>query len=218
MNRQILDSLNSIPYFTIESVKQLWAETGIKGDSIRTALYRWMKAGVIIQLKNGVYMTRHFDELHHSDAGFSPSVSAILMPQSYISLEFVLQRHGVLTEVTYPVTAVTTKNTRVIENDLGTFSYRHIKSSLYYGFTVANYQGIHFAQASLAKALFDYLYLRPVSADIQSSSYNLVEDLRFNMDEFSTSDRTEFIEFVNHSRLLKMNRILNNLRKTVWQL
>jgi len=34
-------------------------------------------------------------------------------PQSYLSLEYILQRNAILTEMTYPVTAVTLKQTRV---------------------------------------------------------------------------------------------------------
>jgi predicted transcriptional regulator of viral defense system len=216
MKRSILESLNSFPYFTIESVKQLWGGSGVEEATVHTALYRWMKAGQVIQLKKGVYMTRRFCELHRGEADFSLAVSTILLPQSYVSLEFILQRHAVLTEVTYPVSAVTTKNTRVIENDMGTFSYRHIKNDLYRGFALSEYHGIPFAQASVAKALFDYLYLRPWSGEMRSSS-NITEELRLNLDELSPANREEFAEYVNDGQLPKMNQILTNLRKTVWR-
>ena len=134
MKWRILDSLNTVPYFTVESVKQLWGDTEVAEATVRTALYRWMKAGLIIQLKRGVYMPRRFMELRRGDADFSAAVSAILLPQSYVSLEFILQRHAILTDVTYPVSAVTTRNTRVVANDLGTYTYRHVKADLYRGF------------------------------------------------------------------------------------
>ena len=102
----------------------------------RIALYRWVKAGHLIALKKGVYMHRRFYERHRQEAAFSPVVSAILLPQSYLSLEYVLQQHGILTEITYPVTAITIKNTRTITNSLGTFVYRHIQPGLYQGFQI----------------------------------------------------------------------------------
>jgi hypothetical protein len=49
-------------------------------------------------------MTRHFYEQHRADYLFSAAVSAILIPQSYLSLEFILQQHNLLTEITYPIT------------------------------------------------------------------------------------------------------------------
>ena len=217
MKTSILSSFDTLPYFTVEGVKQLFDNESIAAGTIQTALYRWMKSGHVIQLKKGVYMTRRFYELHRADADFSQAVSAILIPQSYISLEFILQRYAILTEVTYPISAVTLKNTRLIENSLGTFMYHHIKESLYRGFSISDYFGIPFAQASAAKALYDFLYLRPFAGNMRSSPYNLAEELRLNLDDFSTADQNEFTEYVESSQVLKMVTILKNLRKTVWR-
>jgi hypothetical protein len=215
MNHTILASLDSIPYFTIEGVKQLLGDSPAATE--RTALYRWMKTGQVIQLKKGVYLTRRFFELHHTDADFSPAISAVIQPQSYVSLEFTLQRRGLLTEITYPVSSVTLKQTLVVENNLGSFSYRHIHPELYHGFTLAEYLGIRFAQATAPKALFDYLYLRPTGTRLRSSNYNLAEELRLNLDLFSPAEQIEFAGYVNSSHIPKMDRILETLRRTVWQ-
>lgn len=217
MKTSILTALDSLPYFTIEAVKQLMEDDSRADGSIRTALYRWMKAGHVIQLKKGVYMTRRFFELHRTDADFAPAVSAVLLPQSYVSLEYVLQRYAILTDITYPVSAVTLKQTRVIENQAGAFAYRNLKSSLYYGFTIGDYLGIPVAQATAAKALFDYLYLRPWTGPNRSSGYSLTEDLRLNLEDFSAADQTAFAGFVEASKSKKMARILKNLRNTVWR-
>lgn len=211
MNTEFLNVFDTLPYFTIEAVKQLIGDENMAAGTIPTTLYRWMKEGHIYQLKRGVYMTHRFYELHRSDADFAPAVSAILIPQSYVSLDYILQRYGILTEITYPVTAITLKHTRVIENKMGTFTYRNIKQALYSGFIIMQYMGIPFSQATVAKALFDYLYLRP------SLSYDLVEDLRLNLDDRSQDEQEEFAEIVAASKSRKMDRVLNHLRKTVWQ-
>jgi predicted transcriptional regulator of viral defense system len=218
MKTSILSALNSLPYFTIEAVKQLLGGETTAIGSIRTALYRWMIAGQIIQLKNGVYMTRRFYENYRADADFAPMVSAILIPQSYLSLEYVLQLNAILTDITYPVSAITIKQTRVFENQLGTFSYRHIKEELYQGFTITETMGIPIARATVAKALFDSLYLRHWKNRGRLANYNLAEDLRLNLEEFSENDRVEFAAFVEMSKSRKMDQILKNLRKTVWRL
>jgi len=217
MKKEILSIFDQIPYFTIEAVNQVYGAERLADGTIQTALYRWMKAGHIMQLKKGVYMTRSFYERQRSDLDFSSAISAILIPQSYVSLEFVLQRHAILSEITYPITAVTLKQTRVIENKLGIFSYRNIRENLYTGFDFYEYQGIPFSQASLPKALFDYLYLRPLSRVMFSSRFNLAEDLRLNLDEISEHDQNQFAEFVEVSKSSKMQRILKNLRNTIWQ-
>lgn len=215
--KTILSSLDSFPYFTIEAVKQLLGDECAAAGTIQTALYRWMKAGQIIQLKKGVYMTRRFYENHRADADFAPMISAILIPQSYLSLEYILQRNGVLTEMTYPVSAITLKQTRVFENKMGTFSYRNIIADLYLGFTFSEYLGIPFAQATVAKALFDFLYFRPWSAKGRSAIVDLAEELRLNVEEFSEKDQVEFAAYVEIRKSRKMDRILKNLRKTVWR-
>jgi hypothetical protein len=214
---QIFTHFENIPFFTVEGYKQLLEEESPGARYVATTLYRWMKAGKIVQLKKGVYMTRRFYELHLGDVDFMPAMSTIILPQSYLSLEYVLQRHGILTDVTYPVTAITMKNTRTVENSLGTFAYRHIKPDLYQGFTITEYLRIPFAQASLAKALFDYLYFRPLRRAILTTNYDLAEDLRLNLDELSHQDREEFAGYVLSSRFPKMERILENLKRTIWQ-
>lgn len=216
MNNSPLIQLESLPYFTIESVRQVFSEQVDSKGSIRTALYRRMKTGSIIQLKKGLYMPRRFYELHRGDPDFSPAVSAILLPNSYLSAEYILQQFGILTEATYPVTAITPKNSRVIENPLGTFSYRHIQPSLYNGFSIAAYFGIRFARASLAKALFDFFYLRPVSRSAYALDRNLAEDLRLNLDEFRAADQAEFSMFVDESNHPKMKSIRINLARHAW--
>jgi hypothetical protein len=217
MKLSVLSPFYEIPYFTIEAIRQLLGEQSIAAGTIQTALYRWMKSGQVIQLKKGVYMTRQFYDLHRADLDFLSAVSAILLSQSYISLEYVLQRRGVLTEVTYPISSVTTKHTRVIDNELGAFTYRNIKPELYTGFEISEYLGISFAQASSAKALFDYLFFRLKGEKVIASKFDLAEDLRLNLEDFSQKEREAFSSFVELSKSRRMDHILVNLRKTIWR-
>jgi predicted transcriptional regulator of viral defense system len=222
MRYTIISAFERLPYFTIEGFRQIAGDDAVGDAHVRTALYRWVKAGHLIALKKGVYMHRRFYEQHREDTAFAPVVSAILLPQSYISLEYILQQHGILTEITYPVTAITIKNTRTIINSLGTFVYRHIRPDLYFGFQIKEAYSAPYAQASTAKALFDYLYLRPLPADLEPQRYNLAEELRLNLDEFSQEERDEFAGYVLKSETIrkggrKMRRILNNLEIHVWR-
>ena len=216
MKNNVLESFDQIPYFTITGFKQVIEADESQSRLVREMLSRWVKRGHIIRLKNGVYMTRLFYERHQGDASFAPAVSAILVPQSYLSLEYVLQRAGVLTEVTYPITAVTLKNTRKMKNDFGTFLYRHIKSPLYTGFESEMYYGAVFNQALLSKALFDYFYFRPMSRSIRTQQIDLADELRLNVEEFSPEERDLFGNYIEKSGSRKMAFILDNLRRTVW--
>lgn len=214
MKTDLLHPFENIPYFTLEGFKQA---TGMEAPhQVRTLLHRWAQGSHILQLKKGVYMTRTFYEQHRADYPFSAAVSAILMPQSYLSLEFILQQHNLLTEVTYPITCITTKNTRRIVNPIGTFWYRNIRDNLYRDFAITEYFGIRIAQASIAKALFDYLYLRPLPASYRNPKINLAGELRLNLDELPGMERDEFARIVEESTSRKMTDILNNFRSNVW--
>lgn len=212
-----LSRFENLPYFTTSGFRQIAGDQVADDDHARVALHRWVRAGRLVRLKKGMYMHPSFYERHRQEAAFSPVISAILQPQSYLSLEYVLQQHGILTEVTYPVTAITIKNTRTITNSLGTFIYRHIRFDLYLGFQIMEAYGIPYAQASLAKALFDYLYLHPLPGNLHPQQYNLAEDLRMNLDEIALTDRTEYAGYVAASGMVKMQRTLANLESHVWR-
>jgi predicted transcriptional regulator of viral defense system len=215
MKNPTLSSFDNIPYFTIEGFKQA---SGIDSPhTVRVMLHRWAQSGEILPLKKGVYMSRYFYEQHRRDTEFSIAVSAIILPHSYVSLEYVLQQYNLLTDVTYPVTCITTKNTRTVINSIGTYWYRNISPTLFTGFNITEYFGIRIAIASLAKALFDYLYLRPVPNAFRSKKINLAEELRLNMDEMNIAMHKEFVDFVAKSGSRKMHAILENFRSNVWQ-
>lgn len=187
-----------------------------KAQQARELLARWTNQGHILRLKRGVYMTRQFYLMHQGEASFRPAVSAIILPQSYLSLQYVLQRAGVLTEATFPVTGVTYKKTRTVENVLGTFDYRHIQRELYTGFSFAEYHGVTFQAASRAKALFDFFYYYPLPREYRSSKVSLAEDLRLNIGELPVEDQEEFAGYITKTESEKMKYVLENLRRHVW--
>jgi len=207
----------NLPYFTLESYKQLARIENERAHTARVQLSRWKKAGHLIRLKRGVYMPREFYITHNKAIGFLPAVSAIIKPESYVSSTFILQRSGILTEVTYPITAITLKNTHTVTSDMGVFTYQNIKPSLYNGFTQKEYFGLVFYQATLAKALFDYLYLRPLSRRERSKNYNLAEELRLNLFAFPKNEREDFTAHVENSGSEKMWDVLENFREHMWQ-
>jgi len=218
MKHTILSAFENLPYFTIHGFRQIAGDAIMDDDHARVALYRWVKAGYLIALKKGMYMHAGFYQRHRSEVVFSALVSAILLPQSYLSLEYVLQQHGILTDITYPVTAITIKNTRTISNQLGTFVYRHIQPGFYQGFQISDAYGVPYAQASKAKALFDYLYLRPLPPTLKSQKFNLAEELRLNLDEITPAEQFEFTSFVANSETAKMQHVLKNLEAHVWRI
>ena len=217
MKHNLLELFDQIPYFTIEGFKQALEVSENENQRVREMLSRWAERGHVLRLKRGIYMTRRFYQLHRSETGFLPAVSAVITPQSYLSLEYVLQRAQILTEATYPITAITRKNTKTIQNAIGTFSYRHIQEAYYQGFSQHEYHGVLYGLASVAKALFDYLYLRPLPRESRTQKLNLAEDLRLNVEEFSIEEREEFEGYVTMSESAKMAFILRDFQRHTWR-
>lgn len=217
MKSDLLASFEHVPFFTLEGFKQMLVSDKDETQRARELLSEWSRQGKVIRLKNGVYMTKHFFEIHQGELGFLPMVSAVLEPFSYLSVEYILQRAAVLTEITYSVSAITTKNTKTFQNPAGTFTYRHLKPELYTGFSAQVYFGVYYYEASLAKALFDYLYLRPLPRHFRTFQLNLAEDLRLNVDEFSSETKLEFENYALSCASEKMTFILENLKRHVWQ-
>ncbi len=217
MKSSILIPFENLPYFTLEGFRQIASDNLANQAHARIAISRWVKAGYVIRLKNGIYMHRSFYERNRSNPEFSAVVSAIIQPISYLSLEYILQVHGILTDITFLTSAITPKNTITIDNSLGAFHFSHLKVELFKGYKIFEAFGIPYSMASKAKALFDLLYLRPLAARISSVGYDLAEDLRLNLDEFSDEDKAEFYGYIEESQKPKMKKIFTNLEKNIWR-
>ncbi len=193
-----LRELAILPYFTTQTLAKL---TGSSANTNNTLLTRWNKSGRIIRLKRGLYTTQTFYTHHISDFDFIPSMSALINRLSYVSLEYVLQKHNILTEATYTISAVTTKKSTRVRNKLGIFYYKSIIPNLFAGYTTGNYHGIVINEDTLEKALFDYLYFRPLYGLLRNFKINLAEELRLNIDLFTPEQMTNFETWCKESQL-----------------
>lgn len=202
-----LKHLKDLPFFGNVAFMQL---AGLNAFSAKQKLSRWAKNGEILRLKNGLYINRDFYLAHREKEWFPPWVSSIMQPTSYVSREWVLQKHGVLTELTYPVTAMSLKNTRAFSNLTGTYRYYHLQPALFTGYLEKNYYGAIVREASKTKALFDFLYSKKASLP------NIAEQERLNLEDFNNEDRAEFAKYVDLASSRKMNQILADLRSHVW--
>lgn len=79
---------------------------------------------------------------------------------SYVSLETALSYHGIIPEVVYSITSVTTKPKRNFEVFGMDFSYTSIKKEMFQGYAAKKGgDDVTFLMAEPEKALADYLYL-----------------------------------------------------------
>lgn len=209
-----LEALEDLPYFTFQSISQL---TQKPFSYVRVFIHRLISKGEVISLKRGTYMSKRFHEQHAGDDYFLPAIAYVLNTSSYVSLEYILQKNNILTDVTYAVTSITLKKPFTYTNMLGNFDYKHIQDPLFRGFEFYDYFGIRFAMCNVEKALFDYLYLRPLPQSLWNLKTNVAEELRLNLHELNATQIAIFREFVEASKSKKLKSILRNFNYYVWK-
>jgi len=176
---------------------------------------RHIKSGKFIRVKKGFYTTREYVDTTQKN-GFFPSylefLANMLSQPSYLSLEYILSRHNLITEITVNFTSVTTSKTKHFSNHLGRFFYHTVREELFSGFDIRKEGGLTILKATKAKALFDFLYLRKnLLVDKKA-----VEELRLNLSNLTGRDMKELKKYVNLEGSVKMTRILT-LLEDLWK-
>jgi len=139
-------------------------------------LYRWQKKGHIKKITRANYI---FSDLELKDHMKINIANDIYHP-SYVSLEYAMNYHGLIPEIAFAITSVSTKKTYSITSPIGQFYYKQIKPSLYFGYLVEELDGVKYKIASIEKTFLDYLYLNP-----EIDNLKIVEDLRIDIDFFT---------------------------------
>ena len=199
--------------FTKQDLQAQWS---LPVETLNSRIRRALKSRALLQLKNGLYMMRetYIHELNKEK--LSEMITAKIRDPSYLSLEYVLEKHHVLPQRSSPsLTCVTTRMSRTFKNFMGTFAYSNIKPSCFFGFHEVPFQGEIYAIATKAKALFDYFYLD------SHLDYRNVKRLRVQLfkasaiqwQNFSEEDFKEFEQHVwksNSFKMMKVRRILED--------
>ncbi len=186
-----LTKLVKLPYFRTSHPEALLPH--LKKPSLYQKISRWLKRGEIIELKKGYYVTKEYKEKNISDPSYLFYLANILRYPSYVSGAYILSKYDILTEITYPITSITTKTTRIYTNSLGNFIYYSISPKLYEGYDRQLFKNEPIYAASLAKALFDYLYIKYVRRKIKAAE--IIARERLNLENFKKNDIKEFKEY-----------------------
>lgn len=156
----------------------------------------WTKKGYLLRLRNGMYAFAK-DKIRIK----GEEISAFLYGPSYLSLETALAWYGFIPEMVYGYVSVTSKINRRFVNKLGTFTYRHIKAELFWGYTQMKTESGHILMAEPEKALLDYLYLnlRYIETDRD------FENIRLNLDAVKeTIDAEKYLKYLSAFGIKKM--------------
>lgn len=200
------EELEKLPYFTKQAAGLL---LGKEGKNLDWKLSQLIKKGYLTRLRNGLYAVETFLASEVEKEGYFEYLANILRSPSYLSLDYVLAKNGLIPEGVNLFTSITLKSPRVYTNRFGSFVYKNIKEGLFAGFDTEK-KGVYSINiGSKAKALFDFLYLK------RNFDYTKKEEiergLRINWDNFLLTDAEEFKKYVLLSKSEKMTIIFKNM-------
>ena len=141
----------------------------------RIQLDRWEKKGYLRKIKQGFYNLAD-QELNRQ---FLFLTANKIYSPSYISLEKALKFYELIPEEIFQITSVSTKKTTSFETPIGSFNYRHIKPSLFWGYRLFEFDKHRILMAEPEKAILDYLYLHS-----KLKTADDFAEMRINTDSF----------------------------------
>jgi predicted transcriptional regulator of viral defense system len=160
--------------------------TGMENiQGVKVQISRWVTAGKLIQLKRGYYL---FAESYRTVEPFGPHLASILVAPSYVSCEKALEFHGLIPERVSVYTSVSTRRQARFSSQEGTFEYRHIKPSAFWGYGSVSFEKQTGFVAMPEKALLDFFYFKRIHA---TPAY--IEELRLqNLNAINPEKLREF--------------------------
>ena len=202
--RRIISLAEHLPYFRLDNV------AGIERNKqyLKILFSRYKKSGKLLCLKRGMYVTKaYIDAIQKSNlfSLYPEFISGMLYEPSYLSLDYVLYEHNLLTEIPVNFTLITKKKTARFTNQFGNFFYHTVKRNLFCGFAILKKGDFTIYKATKAKALFDFLYLRKHAILDRSSAHAL----RLNIDNVSSSDKKELMGYIKIEGSKKMMEVVN---------
>lgn len=188
--------LSAYPIFSLTDVSKVFPVFH------RIQLDRWEKKGYLKKVKRGFYC---FNAQNFTQDFLFYAANKIYAP-SYVSLEMALKYYGLIPEEIFQITSVSTKKATSFETSVGNFSYRRMKTSLYWGYRLVDFGQQKLLMAEPEKAVLDYLY---VNSKLKTAAD--FEGMRINIDEFESQINLEkfqkYLETFDNKQLSKRANI-----------
>lgn len=152
--------------------------------------------GYLRQIKRSQYF--NLKSKHLETTPYEVIANSIYFP-SYVSLEWALQKYGVIADRVSTVTSVTSLRSQEFETPYAPYSYLHLTKNRYpIGYTLNLDEGYLIAKPE--KALLDYVNLKTKNLALKNE-----EDIQ----EFLNNDlRLDFQEFLNIIKLENLQELL----------
>ncbi|MEK7672913.1 MAG: hypothetical protein AAB373_03440 [Patescibacteria group bacterium] len=162
----------------------------------------WLKHGYIKRIIKNYYV---FSDLKTTEEALFFIANKIYEP-SYISMESALSFYKFIPDQIFAITSVSSKKTTTFTTPPGTFTFKSVKLSAFFGYKLIKFNNSSFKIAEPEKAILDYLYL---NTDL------LVDDdfyeMRINDEEFK--ENIDLDKFKKYLSLFKNKTLERRVKK-----
>ncbi len=177
----------------------------VNPTDVRRQLSRWVNAGLIYQLRRGVYALA---PPYQKTKPHPFVVANKLVRASYVSLQSALAYYGLIPEYTPGVTGVTSGRPWHRRTPLGDYHFRHIKPDWFHSYQRLALGNEQYAFVALPeKALLDLIALTP-----KSDHPNYLSELRLqSLDKLDLGHLTRLAEESNRPKLRHATELIVHL-------
>ncbi len=174
----------------------------------RNKISKLIYSGDIIPLKKGLYILSE----KYQKPVVRELVANLLYGPSYISLDYALSHYGLIPEMAYNITSVTSGRHKKFHTPIGWFNYHQLKPDYYRrGFRTDQKEGVSYLIAYAEKALCDKLYLAPAQKCLSQMEQLLFEDLRISplsLKELNSELIRNFSKAANSKNIKLLQRMM----------
>lgn len=183
-------------------------------NNLNANLKYWLRNNQLISLKKGFYIfSSKYNETEDKDKYLEYLANQLLSP-SYLSLEYILSKHQLLTEAVFTVTSISFKASRQFNTKIVSFNYYQIPNKLFIGYSIKKYNERNIFEASKAKALFDFLYLRFRKISVNQEN---LDSFRLKLGLLNKKDLKElnsYFKLLNNKKWAKLQSLIEYEHKT----
>ena len=170
-------------------------------------LHLWTLGGRLERLRKNLYILKDYEIK-------DPFVlTGLFYSPSYVSLESALNFYGMIPDIPFATTCVSTAKTKSFHSaSYGTFAYHRIRPELFFGFQTVEVENTYaYNIARQEKALFDFFYLRATKTE---NPEGFLEEMRLSLPRgFKRRDIKEWSGLVS-PRNKNFHALINVFLKT----
>jgi predicted transcriptional regulator of viral defense system len=185
--KKLIEKIKNIPksYFSLNDMRKI---SDMDEGSLKVTVNRLVKKGELIRISRGYYAN---SESEIAWENFSEE----LYGPSYLSFEWALAIHNVLSQKPMNLTLATAKRSRKVEMIDNIIFYRHIKPDLFWGFS---------------KTEDGYLLADPEKAYLDLAYLSLNGYAHFDSEEMNLKllDRKKIKEYLRKFKNKRLNKLI----------